>query len=280
MKRYGLAVLVAGLAVLACAWAEEKAAGERASEKLGWKLALQCWTFNKLSLFETIELTQKLGMGYLEMFPGQKLKPGSPVGVGPGMPAEAMEELKQKLQACNVKAVNFGVTGAGKDTFEFAKKMGLETIVSEANEKEFPNLDKLCTEYSVNIALHNHPKPSHYWNPDTVLAGVKDVSKRIGACADTGHWMRSGIVPLEGLKKLEGRIVSLHFKDLNKMGGGNDVPWGTGQGDAKALLAELKRQGFKGVFSIEYEHGGGQQLIDNVGKCVAFFEETAKELQK
>jgi hypothetical protein len=44
------------------------------------------------------------------------------------------------------------------------------------------------------------------------------------------------------------------------------------------MLAELQRQGFKGVFSIEYESGGGQALEDNVAKCAAFFEETAKEL--
>ena len=57
----------------------------------------------------------------------------------------------------------------------------------------------------------------------------KDRSKRIGACADTGHWLRSGLNPLECLKKLEGRIISLHFKDLNEKGpSAHDVPWETG----------------------------------------------------
>jgi hypothetical protein len=51
---------------------------------------------------------------------------------------------------------------------------------------------------------------------------------RGGACADTGRWMRSELNPVEQLKKLEGRIISFHFKDLNKFGGGaHDVPWGT-----------------------------------------------------
>ncbi|MCY3023899.1 MAG: sugar phosphate isomerase/epimerase [Planctomycetota bacterium] len=256
--------------------AEEKT--ESAAEKLGWRLALQCWTFNKLTFFEAVDTAAKVGIRYVEAFPGQKLKPGSNVGIGPGMSAEAMEETKQKLQSAGVKLVNLGVTGADKGTFEFAKKMGIETIVSEAAAKDLPAVDKLCEEYGINIALHNHPKPSPYWDPDIVLKAVEGRSKRIGSCSDTGHWMRSGVVPLEGLKKLEGRIVSLHFKDLDKMGGGHDVPWGTGKGDAKAMLAELQRQGFKGVFSIEYEYGGGQQLVDNVAKCVTFFEETAKEL--
>ena len=49
----------------------------------------------------------------------------------------------------------------GRKTFDFAKDMGLETIVSEPGEKDFPKLDELCGEYEINIAIHDHPKPSH-----------------------------------------------------------------------------------------------------------------------
>jgi sugar phosphate isomerase/epimerase len=38
--------------------------------------------------------------------------------------------------------------------------------------------------------------------------------KRIGACCDTGHWVRSGLHPVECLKKLEGRILGFHLKDV------------------------------------------------------------------
>ena len=120
--------------------------------------------------------------------------------------------------------MNYGVCGLSKDedasrkTFDFAKDMGIETIVSEPGPDAFDTSDKLCEEYRINVALHNHPKPSRYWNPDTVLEVCKGRSKRIGACADTGHWMRSGLNPVEQLKKLEGRIISFHFKDLNKFG--------------------------------------------------------------
>ena len=62
--------------------------------------------------------------------------------------------------------------------------------------------------------------------------------------------------------------------------GPEDVPWGTGKGDAKAMLQELKRQGFKGAFSIEYESGSGQELVDNVTKCVQWFAATTAELAK
>ena len=88
------------------------------------------------------------------------------------------------------------------------------------------------------MAIHDHPKPSHYWNPDTVLEAVKGRTPLMGACADTGHWLRSGLTPLDCIKKLEGRIISFHFKDLNKPGNdAHDVPWGTGVCDVPGMLA-------------------------------------------
>jgi sugar phosphate isomerase/epimerase len=275
MKRF----LVMAAAV-ACLCLTTRAAEESAAEKMGWKLALQCWTFNKLTFFETVDTAKKVGVKYVEAIPGQNMGGKVAAKIGPGMSAEAIEEMQAKLKEAGIKVVSFGVAGADKGTFEWAKKVGIETLVTEATEKDLPGIEKLCAEYGIKVALHNHPKPSHYWNPDTVLAGVKDL-KLVGSCSDTGHWVRSGLVPVECLKKLEGHVVSLHFKDLHEASkNGHDVPWGTGIGDAKGQLAELKRQGFKGVISIEYEYSSGQQLIDNVAKCVEFFEATTKELAK
>jgi hypothetical protein len=46
------------------------------------------------------------------------------------------------------------------------------------------------------------------------------------------------------------------------------------------MLAELKRQGFRGLFSLEYEDGAGALLEANVARCIAFFDQTARELSK
>jgi sugar phosphate isomerase/epimerase/HEAT repeat protein len=263
-----------------------------AAEALGWRLGFQAYTFRAVSFAETMDRAAAMGVKYVELFPGQKLKAGVDVKTGVGMSDDDIAEMKNIAAAAGVKIVNYGVTGIGGDeaaarkVFDFARKVGLETLVTEEHEDRFPMLEKLAEEYNMKIALHNHPKPSYYWDADHVLKAVEGF-KRIGSDADTGHWMRSGLVPLDCLKKLQGHIISLHFKDLDKMGpaekgqpGCKDVPWGTGTGDAKAMLQELKRQGFKGVFSIEYESGSGQELLDNVNKCVAWFAATAAELGK
>jgi len=249
----------------------------------GWRLGIQAWTFHKSTFYEAIENTAALGLHWIEGFPGQKLSPEEPeVKFGHMLPEAKRAEVKQKLAQAGIKLVNYGVVMLPNDeakcrtVFDFAKDMGIETIVSEPPEEAFDLIEKLCEEYQINVAIHNHPKPSHYWSPDRVLAVSKGRSPRIGSCADTGHWMRSGVNPLEALKKLEGRILNLHFKDLNEFGQrkAHDVVWGTGKADVKALLVELDRQNYKGVFSIEYEYNWGKSMPE-IRQSIAYFNKIA-----
>jgi sugar phosphate isomerase/epimerase len=114
--------------------------------------------------------------------------------------------------------------------FEFAKAMGVETILSEPKIEHLQMVDRMANKYGINIAIHNHALPSYYWHPSIVMNAIKNRSPRIGAAADLGHWVRSGINPLEGVKMLEGRIISIHVKDLKQPAAGpvHEVPWGTG----------------------------------------------------
>ena len=248
----------------------------------GWRLGVQAWTFNRFTFYEAVDKTASLGLGLIEAYPGQRLSKDRPgAKLIHTMPSELRAEVKQKLKAAGVKVVNYGVVGLPDDeaecrkVFDFAKDMGIETIVSEPPEKAFELIDRLCKEYQINVAIHNHPKPSRYWNPDTVLKACKGRSKRIGACADTGHWVRSGLDPLECLKKLKGRIISLHFKEVDN---GEEVIWGKGRGRAKGLLEELNRQKFKGVFSIEYETNWDNSVPD-IRQCVAYYNKTVGGLK-
>ena len=229
-------------------------------EDLGWKLAVQCWTFKEYTFAEALQKIKELGLKYVEMFPGQKIGGGYEGTTLFTADADARAAMKKLLKENGLTLVNYGVVRGKTDEewkqiFDFAKDMGIQTLTSEPTPDQLDYVEKLCDEYGINIAIHNHPKPSFYWNPDTVLKYVEGRSKRIGACADVGHWVRSGLDPVECLKKLDGRIISLHFKDLNeKSREAHDVPWGTGISNVPAMLKVLKDQGFKGVFSIEYEY--------------------------
>jgi sugar phosphate isomerase/epimerase len=252
-------------------------------EKLHWRLGMQAYTFRKLSLFETIDVCKRLDVHYMEMYPGQKLAPDSPLKTDHNLPDDQIEKLLAKFKEGGVTPVSYGVVDVGGDektarkVFEFAKKLGLEQIVSEPKPEMAATLDNLATEFGIRVALHDHPKPSRYWNPDAVLLFCQGRSERIGACADVGHWKRSGLVAVECMQRLKGRIISFHVKDIDDAK--HDVVWGTGTVDIRAVMEEAKRQNLRNpLFAIEYESSEGEKLIANVSKCIEYFKTTAAEL--
>jgi sugar phosphate isomerase/epimerase len=274
----GMGVAPLGCSSLVARETEEPVKGAPTAENLGWRLACQAWTFNQFTFFDAVDKTASLGLHYIEAFPGQRISKALSAAIGVNMGDADRKEVLKKLADSGVKMAAFGVGGCDRKHFEFAKQMGIETLTAEPDPAEFDAIDKLCEEFGVNLAIHNHPKPSRYWNPETVLKVCKDRSKRIGACADTGHWARSGLIPLDCLRKLEGRIVSFHFKDLDKMAAdAHDVPWGTGVCNAKGMLTEIRRQKLKALFSAEYEYLWENSLPD-LAQCVAYFERVALEL--
>jgi sugar phosphate isomerase/epimerase len=246
----------------------------------GHHLAVQAWSFNRFSAFEAIEKARLAGVPNIELFPGQKLAPNDQTGVGPDMGAEKTALLKAKLKETGITAMAFGVTGISsqeaqaRPLFVWAKEMGFEVINTESVEA-IDTIEKLVKEFDIKVGYHNHPRqpnnPNYkVWDPAFVYDLVKNRDKRIGACADTGHWVRTGIKPMDALKTLKGRIVSSHLKDLNIFAAnGHDVPYGTGVSDVKAILAHFKQIGMRGPVSIEYEHNWENNLGD-VAQCVGF----------
>ena len=276
-----------GLAALACvvlapigSGAQLAKRNDQASEKLGMRLSLQCYTFRALTFFDTVDEAAHMGVKYLEIYPGQKIRSGSDDVMNWKMSADNIAAIKKKLKdAGGLKLIGYGVDGIPTDEptarrmFEWAKDMGIKVLITETVPAEMH--DKLCAEFNIRMALHNHPSS---WPPDDVLKACAGHVKLIGSCSDTGHWMRRNLKPVEQLQKLQGRVEHLHFKDLNQYGGGDDLPWGTGQGDARGMLAELKRQGYHGYLSMEYEVGTVQELESNLPKCIAFFDQTLTDL--
>jgi sugar phosphate isomerase/epimerase len=256
----------------------------------GWHLAMQAWTFNKYTFADAIEKTASLGLDWIEAFPGQVVSKDHPDWkMDPSMTAEQRAFVKDMLAKAAVRLVNFGVTELTKDekqcrkVFDFARDMGIQTIVAEPPEESLDMIQGLCKEYNIKVAIHNHPKQSnsHYWNPELILKVSKNRAPWIGACADIGHWARSGVRPIDGIKMLKGHIISLHFKDLNEFGKveAHDVPWGTGISDIKAVLKELHKQKFNGVFSIEYEYNW-ENSVPEIRKCVDLFNKEVGAFKK
>ena len=271
---------------LACA-AEPIKLSTPSAEKIGWPVGIQLYTFRSISFYEALGKIAALGVRHVE--PGYFLRLDSKrpeLTTSEKLSPELRKEMKQRMADQGISMPNYYADvntdrNAAIKAFEFAKEMGAQTIVAEPPPEAFDMVEKLCDEFAINLAIHNHPKTPNYryWDPDNVAAVCKGRGKRIGACCDTGHWLRSGLKPLECLKKMEGRIITFHLKDVGESGkpDARDVPLGQGLADYTGVLKELKRQKFRGLMTVEYEHES-PQLVEEVAQCLAFVEKTAAQL--
>jgi sugar phosphate isomerase/epimerase len=224
--------------------------------------AVQCWTFRKFSFFEALQKIKELGIEYVQPYPGQILEKNNPnMKLDHNLPDGQIDRVKKKLKELGLTLVSYGVVPLENNeesmqrVFVFAQKMGIRTIVTEPDYDDYSLIEKMVKKYRINVAIHNHPTPSKYARPETVIYRMDGLDPRIGACADTGHWMRSGVNPLEALRALKGRIQDVHLKDLNTFGKKDafDVPFGGGKANVHDILAELTLQDYAGFLSIEYE---------------------------
>lgn len=276
--------LIALMGCVALSMGVTKLYAQQPEKKLGWYLSAQTYTFNRFTFFEAVDKTLSAGLNTVEAFNGQELGGGIEGSMDYKMDAEKRKAILKALKKKGVKLYAFGVVNGDNETewkqlFEFAKAMGIKVINSEPKAEFMPLIGQLATQYKIKVGIHNHPEPSHYWSPQVVLDAIAAAnSEYVGACADIGHWVRSGLDPVESLKQYEGHLVSLHFKDLaEKSSKTHDVHWGTGVCNVKGVIAELKRQGFKGIISAEYEHNWENNAGD-VAQSVANFREIVSGL--
>jgi len=260
-------------------------AQDNPEEKLGWKLGAQAYSFNRFTFAEAVAKTDSCKLKYIEAFPGQEIGGGIAGKMDFTMSPDTRDQVLALLKSKGVTLVAYGVVNADtpdgwRQLFEFAKAMNIKNINTEPKQEDLPLIGKLANEYKIKVSIHNHPNPTHYWSPEIVLNAIQMAnSKYVGACADIGHWVRSGLDPIVCLQKYKGHINHLHFKDLNeKSKDAHDVHWGTGISNVKGVMQELKNQKFKGMLSAEYEYNWLNNAPD-IAASAANFREIVKELR-
>lgn len=282
MKRRSLFTMVPAASALLALRSHGKPIPQEALTAAGFTISVQCWSFKEFTLWEAIQMASAAGASAVEIFPGQKI--GGDLGdtkLDPSLSDENITKLLAYAKDKGITPVNFGVTGISKDeaearkTFEFAKKMGLYGVTTESLDA-LDTLEKLAKEYDIKVCFHNHPKPTALWNPDKIWDAIKDRHENIGYCADLGHWATSGLDPLEVIKKVAPRVRSFHMKDREEVGKWtHDRPFGTGVIDNAAILDEVRKHGFAGNVTIEYEHNWKTNVTE-VAQCVGYLRAYSK----
>lgn len=255
------------------------------AEKNGWKLSMQSYTLHKFSAVEALEKTEQLGLKYIEIYPGQRM--GGDFGdavFNYNLSDDDQKKIKEFAASKGIKIISSGVWTATRDewekVFDFAKKMELEFISAEPALDDWDVVEALAKSSGIKVAVHNHPSENSYWKPEILLTAIENRSDLLGSSADIGHFKRMDLDPLDCVKKLEGRLLAFHFKDIAPVGEEGtleDVVWGTGILNVKDILKELKRQNFKGYFTIEYE-ANWENNLPEIKQCIDYFNQVSEEI--
>lgn len=248
----------------------------------GFAIAVQCWSLKEFTLFEAIEMAAATGVGAVEVYQGQRLSSHhGDLTFSPDLGDQDLQALCDHLGKNHVAAINLGVIvipnkeSAARKIFELAKKLKLYGITTESLDS-IDLLEKLAAEYSVKVCFHNHPKPTALWNPYTLWEAIQGRHPHIGICADIGHWASSELDPLEVIRKIAPRVHSLHLKDRASITEpSRDQPFGTGIIDIPAILDEVRKHGFVGNVTIEYEYNWECNLPE-IAQCVGYLRAYSK----
>jgi sugar phosphate isomerase/epimerase len=276
MKRRSLLTMIPAASALLAMRSHGTPITVPALSAAGFGIAVQCWSFNRFSLFEAVEMAAAAGAAGVELYPGQRI--GGPHGdtkFGPDVDETTLQSVIEHLRKNQITPMNFGVTGVSRNEddarklFEFAKKLDLYGITTEQlNAVDL--LEKLAAEYDIKVCFHNHPKPTALWNPDTISAAIDGRHANLGFCADIGHWASSALDPLEAIRKIAPRVHAFHMKDRASIEEwSHDRPFGTGIIKLPEILDEVRKHGFAGNVSIEYEHNWENNVAE-VAQCAGY----------
>ena len=263
--------LIAAVAFMAC----------RSTEKPAWNTGIALYSFNQSPFVTAIDKADSAGVKYVEGFSFHNLGKEFSDSTMANISTEDMGKMKKLLADKGIQMPSIYAGGASdangwKVFFEIGKGLGISYLVCEPEKAHWDMLDSLAAVYNIKIAIHQHAKgQSAYWHPDSVLAALKE-HPNFGACADLGHWARSGLDPVICLQQLKGHILGIHLKDIDTLGNpkANDVNVGTGIIRFKDIVDELKHQEYKGMVFLECEHNWQNNLSD-IKRSLRYFEELA-----
>lgn len=241
--------------------------GRAAADGGELNLGIQMYSLRGYPVDEALGHVKDLGLKVIEFYPGM-----FPVTDDQA----AIDAMKDKVSALGLTMSAYGVNRFTKDAaanrklFAFAKAAGIPILGADPDPDSFASLDDLVKEFDIRIAIHNHG-PTHRYNKVVdVLEAIEKHDARIGACADLGHFLRSGERPTEVIRLLAGRLYGIHLKDFAEMQDKTKgVILGQGHIDVPAVFAALEQARFPadGALSIEYEENPRDPVAE-IRQCI------------
>ncbi|WP_229215186.1 sugar phosphate isomerase/epimerase family protein [Dyadobacter bucti] len=265
------AVLLLGGTLLSLTWNNPRT----------WKLGVALYTFNPSSFEGQLNKADSAGLKYVEGFTFGKSIPELKDSAIMNLSPSGVKKLKAFVEKKGLKMESIYLVGGKtvndwKKEFEVAKNFDVKYVTAEPPVRMWDSIDSLAGKYGVKVAIHNHWKgTSAYWHPDSVLAALKN-HPNFAVCADLGHMPKSGINPVDALKKLKGHVIAIHLKDIAAYNDPKlvDVVVGTGVIDFPAVFKELENQKFNGHIIIERDRQEKPSNLASVIQTVKYYKTT------
>jgi inosose dehydratase len=246
------------------------AVAEESDPWLGLIVGVATYTLRELPIEEAIKGVKRVGLKYVSI---KNVKNH----IDLSHPSEERKRRAQMFRDAGLIPLSVGNvsmrTGDAdiRKAFEYARDVGVPTIVCAPSLEAIPFLDSMVKEFDIKLAIHNHgPEDKGYFpSPFDVMRAVEKYDKRIGLCIDVGHTARAAVDPADSILKCQERLYDVHMKDISALGDKNTpIEGGRGILDSKSILAALLKIKYQGLVGFEYEKDGKDPipgLAESVG---------------
>ena len=174
-------------------------------------MGIQTYSLRGFGAEEAFQKINALGIHWIEPY-----RVHYPVSIE----QKAIKAMNAMLQPLDLHVSAHGVHGFSKDhekneiLFKFAKLAGIRNLSANPSKDSFDSLEKLVDKYKSASPSTTTAPGALYDQLEDSLKAVKGRDKRIGFCADLGHYIRSGIDPVHAIEALSGRLFGIHLKDF------------------------------------------------------------------
>jgi sugar phosphate isomerase/epimerase len=236
----------------------------------GLKVGVATYTFREFKTDVAIAGVKRVGLKYCSI---------KDVHLPFTLSSDERKKVAEQFRAAGVQPLSAGNISMKNDEadvrryFEYARDLGISTLVCAPSPESMPILDKMVKEFeTIRLAIHNHgPEDTKFPSPYDVMKAAEKFDRRVGLCVDVGHSARAGAEPVKAIRDLAERVYDIHLKDLSRIERRSMVcEVGRGVLDIKGIFQALLDIKFTGHAGFEYEKDGKDPLpglAESVGYC-------------
>lgn len=247
-------------------------------------LGMAGYTFNKFDIDKTLAFMKKIDVHYLCIKDFHL-----PINANEAQIAEFKKKLADHgVIGYAVGPIYMGDVEAVDKAFAYAQRVGVDLVVGVPGVwgdkgPRYDVLDRVeqkVKETGIRYAIHLHgPDMPLYPDATSIWNDVKDRDPRLGICLDIGHDLRAGADPIKDLKRYAKRVFDIHLKDVTEgTKAGHAIELGRGAIDFSKFIKMLRKVGYKGSCSLEYEKDMSDPFI-GISESIGYFKAVQQNIR-